>query len=185
MNLSQLNPWRLIYRLFFIFHSPTSEKTDNKIINKGELKKIIFHRGRMLLLDEVIIGPERIIGKLFVRKKFCKGHCIPGQGLVMKGSDLLDMAAQIVAIAIASMPQYSHLKGKKGFAREYGLSRFKKTILPGETILMELSTDQIFIETPSKSICFVMGKKFSIRNISDKKEKKATIDWVKIAIISD
>lgn len=154
--------------------------TGDVIIEKSLIDLILFHRGRMSLLDKVTITSKEIMGTLFVRHEICQGHEVPGQGPVMKGSDCFDMAAQLLGVGLAYIPTYQHLQGRQTFARKYGGAKCSKFVIPGETVSIVLAREQIHVENMG-NIFVVIGKKFVIKNDS---QIKATVSSVQIDIIT-
>jgi len=155
----------MIFRKIAEFFRFSKRKVDDKkiTIKKRKIRHILPHRGRMLLLDEVMITPEKVIGKFKVTKKVCKGHAVFGGNLVFKGSDILDMSAQLLGVWAAHLLTIK----KDALVRvyggvSYGWSRFKKPIYPGETLNIEINTHDISSEIlKGGKIMVVRGKNFS------------------------
>jgi len=66
-------------------------------ISELEIEEILPHRDRMLLLNRVIITEKEIVGTFNITEEVCEGHAFKGNK-VFKGSDLLDMAAQLLGV---------------------------------------------------------------------------------------
>jgi len=67
-----------------------------------EIKQILPHREQNLLLDSAVIYPDRIVGRLEVGLGRCvKFHFKKGldiEELVIRGTELIDMAAQLLGV---------------------------------------------------------------------------------------
>jgi len=139
---------------------PQIEEIPERVISKEDVMAILPHRGRMLLIDRVVIRKDKVIGEFTVTDQVCEGHGFDGQ-LVFKGSDLFDMAAQLLGIWAA---QYPDFKGKKAYARQYGGGKFQGLVSPGSTISMEISavhlTAEIVIRPKLRKI-IITGTDFS------------------------
>lgn len=73
-------------------------------LDKGEIEKILPHRGRALLLDKVEFDGDRTIGYLTVREEHCEGH-FPGCP-IMRGVDRVEMIALTLGVAAnAQLPE--------------------------------------------------------------------------------
>jgi len=147
------------------------------IIEKNNIENILPHRGRMLLLDKVIITRKKIIGEFLVTDQVCEGHNVFNGKPIFKGSDLLDMAAQTLGVWIA---QNSELGKEKMVVREYGKSKFRKPILPGEILNSEILTEKITIQKIENSgMIIIRGKKILIKV---KEERRAEISSVELVL---
>jgi len=155
-------------------------KRKRVVLRKSRIKLILPHRGRMLLLDKVTIFPEKIIGEFLVTKKTCKGHAVLGDKLVLRGSDLLDMAAQLLGVWVG---QNSDFFGRICMVREYGGAKFKNPILPDEKLIIEIDSNNIKEEVLGKDsleTVIITGENFLIRT---EKETKAQINSVKLVVL--
>ena len=149
-----------------------------RVLGRKEIEAILPHRGRMLLLDRVVIGTERIIGEFTVTREVCEGHAVWDGELVLKGSDLLDMSAQLLAVFLASQcPQFL---GRTCRLREYGGSKFKAPIRPSEKIIIEVAVVDIEVEEKT-TVVFVTGTNFVVWDWK-KEEIKAEIYGVKLIV---
>lgn len=129
------------------------------LMDKEQIKSIIPHRDPFLLIDEVV---ELEPGKKVVAKKhlkedesWFKGH-FPNQP-VQPGVLTIEMLAQAGAVCILSVPEN---KGKIAFFGGIDKARFKRQILPGDTVT--LNVEIIKIKGPigvGKAIATVDGKK--------------------------
>lgn len=107
------------------------------LLNKEQIKEIIPHRDPFLLIDEVI---ELVPGKSIVALKHLKedeywfaGH-FPSQP-VQPGVLTIEMLAQAGAVCTLCLPEN---KGKISYFARIDKARFRRKIVPGETIRLEV-----------------------------------------------
>lgn len=117
-----------------------SEKTI--VVPKTEIMKILFHRGRMLLLDQVTISSGKAIGEFTVPAENCEGHePIPNMP-VMRGVEIPEMAFQLLAVFAAKNPELAAMgKGKICAAREIGGVKFCGFVMPGDKLVLETKAE--------------------------------------------
>lgn len=135
------------------------------LLNQEQIKEIIPHRDPFLLIDEVI---ELEPGKRVVALKHLKededwfrGH-FP-QMPVQPGVLTLEMLGQAGAVCALSLPEN---KGKIGLFAGINKARFKRQILPGEIIRLEV--EMISMRGPvgiGKAVASVDGKKAVIAEL--------------------
>ncbi len=104
--------------------------------NVEQIKEIIPHRYEMLLVDEVeIIDDVTLKGRVVLSedKWFFKGH-FPGNP-VMPGVLQIEAAAQVGAVALLSKPEN---KGKTGYFAAIDKAKFRKMLLPGDELTIEV-----------------------------------------------
>lgn len=104
--------------------------------------QILFHRGRMLLLDQVTITDGKAIGEFTVTAENCVGHePIPGKP-VLRGVELPEMAFQLLGVMIAKNPELASLVPGNAFvAREIAGVRIRNGfITPGDKLILETGT---------------------------------------------
>lgn len=140
-----------------MFAKEEGERLEN--LNTDMVKTILQHREPMLLVDEVV---ECIVGKWAKAKKhftgkeeFFKGH-FPSFPVV-PGVLLLEALAQTGAIAVLTMKEYA---GKLAFFATANNVKFRKMVLPGECVEMEVTIDHISkVGGKGRGIAWVDGQK--------------------------
>ncbi len=105
-------------------------------MNAVEIQKIIPHRYPFLLVDKIIeIEPgKRAVGIKNVtnNEPFFPGH-FPGNP-ILPGVLMVEAMAQVGAVAMLSLEAY---KGKLGVFTGMDEVRFKRQVVPGDTLRME------------------------------------------------
>ncbi len=108
------------------------------MLNKEEIKKIIPQREPFLMIDEVescIPGQSAIAYKMVDEKEwYFKGH-FPGRP-IMPGVLIAESLAQTGAVAILSVAEN---KGKNALFGGIDKMKFKKMVLPGDTLKLEVT----------------------------------------------
>lgn len=107
------------------------------MLTQEEIKDIIPHRDPFLLLDEVT---ELESGRRAVAKRYLSpdnpifgGH-FPGNP-VFPGVLIVEALAQTGSIVMLSLPEY---KGKTGYFGGIKKARFRRVVVPGDTLLLEV-----------------------------------------------
>jgi len=116
------------------------------VINKEGILAVLPHRGRMLLLDEVTITDEHILGKFNVVEDVCEGHQFNGQ-LIFRGVDIVEMAAQTLGIWLAQHPES---KGKIAYFRSVS-AKFSGMVVPSDDLVIEIPVKGIMSDDKKNS----------------------------------
>lgn len=156
--------------------------TGNKIVGKPGIESILPHRGRMLLLDNIDITEKRVLGGFRVTDEVCEGHRVLDGKEILKGSDLFDMAAQLLVVSwVVEQPE---LQGKIYLPRKYEGVKFRKPIFPGELLVLEIKIEDVRAEILKKEeggdVIFLTGERFLAKV---DKETRAEVSGVYLAIL--
>ncbi len=114
----------------------------DKLLNIEEIKGIIPHRYPFLLIDKVLIEKTAVKGvgykNVTINEPFFQGHFphLP----VMPGVLILESMAQVGAVILLSDEKY---KGKTAFFAGINKVRFKRKVVPGDTLRMEVELTRI------------------------------------------
>lgn len=138
---------------------------------------LLPHRGRMLLLDRVLLNSERVIGELSVTEELCEGHEVLQGKAVLRGLDICEMAAQL--LGTWALSQFPEVRPKQTVFRELERAKFMDVIFPGELLTLELEIQNIKIRDARRLGKIIIGEKFSAK-VRDK--LKCTIDSVKLVV---
>ena len=107
------------------------------MINNVEIQKIIPHRYPFLLVDKILeieYGKKAVgIKNVTINEPFFQGH-FPGIP-IMPGVLIVEAMAQVGAVAILGMEEN---KGKLAVFAGIDKLRFKRQVVPGDTIKMEI-----------------------------------------------
>lgn len=101
-----------------------------------DIQKILPHRYPFLLVDRITdleVGKKAVgLKNVTINEPFFQGH-FPGNP-IMPGVLIVEAMAQVGAVAILSMDEY---KGKLAVFAGIEKMRFKKQVIPGDTLIME------------------------------------------------
>lgn len=136
------------------------------LMTQEQIKEIIPHRDPFLLIDEIEemdVGTRAVAIKHIKEDDFWfKGH-FPDYPVV-PGVLMLEMLAQTGAVAMLSMPEN---KGKIGFFGGVKEAKFRRQVVPGETLRLEVEI--IKVKGPvgvGKGIATVNGEKACVAEIT-------------------
>ncbi|MBW4827118.1 MAG: 3-hydroxyacyl-ACP dehydratase FabZ [Clostridiaceae bacterium] len=111
----------------------------SNILNINDIKKVLPHRYPFLLVDTInIISPgEKVIGykNVTINEPFFQGH-FP-QEPVMPGVLIIEAMAQTGAVLVLSEEKF---KGKTPYFVGLNKVKFRKKVIPGDTLKMEVET---------------------------------------------
>src|SRR5438046_8544165 len=121
-----------------------SQNSSNSVavMENAEIQRVLPHRYPFLLIDRVVeITPrERIVAvkNVTANEPFFMGH-FPGFP-VMPGVLIIEAIAQVGAIAVLGMPEN---KGKLAFFAGLDEVRFKRQVVPGDTLRLEVTLTRV------------------------------------------
>lgn len=109
----------------------------DKLLNIEEIKEIIPHRYPFLFIDKVSIEEIGVKGigykNVTINEPFFQGH-FPNMP-VMPGVIIVESMAQVGAVILLSDEKY---KGKTPYFAGINKVRFKRKVVPGDTLRMEV-----------------------------------------------
>ncbi|HHV27580.1 3-hydroxyacyl-ACP dehydratase FabZ [Anaerosalibacter bizertensis] len=109
------------------------------MLNINDIKEILPHRYPFLLVDKInIVSPgEKVIGykNVTINEPFFQGH-FP-QEPVMPGVLIIEAMAQTGAVLVLSEEKF---KGKTPYFVGLNKVKFRKKVIPGDTLKMEVET---------------------------------------------
>jgi len=136
------------------------------VYNKEQIKEIIPHRDPFLLIDEVneIEVGKRVVATKYIKEDdfWFKGH-FP-EHPVTPGVLMVEMLAQAGCVAMLALPEN---KGKLGFFAGIDKVKFKRQVVPGDTLKLEVEI--IKVKGPigvGKGIATVDGEKAVVAEIT-------------------
>jgi 3-hydroxyacyl-[acyl-carrier-protein] dehydratase len=105
-------------------------------VENVDIQKILPHRYPFLLVDRIVEIEEgkKTVGikNVTINEPFFQGH-FPGNP-IMPGVLIVEAMAQVGAVAILSMEEY---KGRLAVFTGIDKMRFRKQVVPGDTLTME------------------------------------------------
>ncbi len=122
---------------------PDQQETDAPVtLSNIEIQGIIPHRYPFLLIDKIIEieWGKRAVGikNVTINEPFFAGH-FPGYP-VMPGVLIVEAIAQVGAVAVLGMPEN---KGKIAFFAGIDEVRFKRQVVPGDTLRIEVTLTRV------------------------------------------
>lgn len=111
-------------------------------LSNVDIQKLIPHRFPFLLVDKIVEMEwgKRAVGikNVTANEPFFTGH-FPGFP-VMPGVLIIEAIAQVGAVAVLGMPEN---KGKLAFFAGLDEVRFKRQVVPGDTLRMEVTLTRV------------------------------------------
>lgn len=108
------------------------------LMDRKAIEEIIPHRDPFMLIDEIIeLEPgKRVVAKKHLKEDeyWFKGH-FPGHP-VQPGVLMMEMLGQAGAVCVLSQPEN---KGKIAMFTGIDKARFRRVVLPGETLTLEVT----------------------------------------------
>ncbi|WP_407269339.1 3-hydroxyacyl-ACP dehydratase FabZ [Radiobacillus sp. PE A8.2] len=112
------------------------------MLNVNQIKETIPHRYPFLLVDEIVEFEEgkRVVGKknVTINEPFFQGH-FPDYP-VMPGVLIVEALAQVGAVAMLKKEEN---KGKIGFLAGIDKCRFKRQVVPGDQLKLEVEITRL------------------------------------------
>ncbi len=112
------------------------------MLDINEIQNILPHRYPFLLVDRILEIEEgkRAVGikNVSANEPFFQGH-FPGYP-VMPGVLIIEAMAQVGAVALLSMPEYS---GKLALFAGIDKARFRRQVVPGDQIVFEVELTRL------------------------------------------
>jgi beta-hydroxyacyl-ACP dehydratase FabZ len=112
------------------------------ILDIEEIRVLLPHRYPLLLVDRVVaITPGKsIIGykNVSINEPIFQGH-FPGQA-VFPGVYIIESMAQVAAIMVLCLPEH---RGKIALLASIENARFRKPVVPGDTLVTEANVEWI------------------------------------------
>jgi 3-hydroxyacyl-[acyl-carrier-protein] dehydratase len=114
----------------------------DKMLNIEEIKKIIPHRYPFLFVDKVLVEEIGVSGvgykNVTINEPFFQGH-FPEMP-VMPGVLIVETMAQVGAVILLSDERF---KGRTPYFAGINKVRFKRKVVPGDTLKMEVILTKI------------------------------------------
>jgi len=128
-----------------------------KELNRQEIMQILPHRDPFLFVDKILHLEEgkRVIGVKYLTQEdyFFKGH-FPGKP-IMPGVLIIEAMAQVGGVMMLILPEN---RGKLAYFLSCNNAKFRKTVLPGDTLVLEVETLKLKSRTGAvKAAAYVEG----------------------------
>lgn len=124
------------------------------------------HRGGKLMLDLVESYPNsKVVGWFAVAPDRCVGFCfLNGEELALTGADLIEMAAQLLGVFGYHFREIFAERHRKFVLASVSRAEFHKPVKAGETVCIEIGTNDIKVRGNPQSQQFVIrGEEFTIK----------------------
>lgn len=120
----------------------TAEATTRLPLEAADIMRILPHRYPFLMIDRVIELEEgtRVVAlkNVTANEPHFTGH-FPGRP-IMPGVLMVEALAQAAGVAVLTMPEY---RGKLGLFAGIDECRFRRTVVPGETLRLEVTVEKL------------------------------------------
>ncbi|MCM8757510.1 MAG: bifunctional UDP-3-O-[3-hydroxymyristoyl] N-acetylglucosamine deacetylase/3-hydroxyacyl-ACP dehydratase [Candidatus Omnitrophica bacterium] len=127
-------------------------------LDQEEIKKILPHREPFLFVDKILKleKGKYALGVKYLSEEdyFFKGH-FPGRP-IMPGVLIIEAMAQVGGVMMLSLPEN---RGKLAYFLACNNVKFRKTVLPGDELVLEVETTKLKSKTGAVKACaYVEGK---------------------------
>jgi 3-hydroxyacyl-[acyl-carrier-protein] dehydratase len=120
----------------------TTEATLRLPLEAADIMRILPHRYPFLMIDRVIELEEgtRVVAlkNVTANEPHFTGH-FPGRP-IMPGVLMVEALAQAAGVAVLTKPEY---RGKLGLFAAIDECRFRRTVVPGETLRLEVTVEKL------------------------------------------
>jgi 3-hydroxyacyl-[acyl-carrier-protein] dehydratase len=120
----------------------TAEATLRLPLEAADIMRILPHRYPFLMIDRVIELEEgtRVVAlkNVTANEPHFTGH-FPGRP-IMPGVLMVEALAQAAGVAVLTKPEY---RGKLGLFAAIDECRFRRTVVPGETLRLEVTVEKL------------------------------------------
>lgn len=132
------------------------------MLNSQQIQEIIPHRYPFLLVDRVVemeVGKSAVgIKNVTINEPFFQGH-FPGYP-VMPGVLIVEALAQVGAIALLSSDEF---KGKLALFAGIDEIRFKKQVVPGDVLRLEVEIISVRRNIGKGKVCAYVDDKVACK----------------------